>query len=376
VGVLDAVRNALPGISTAIGQGFAGYGQDDQIKVKEALAQAKAIQDADNARVLNRVRLAGIDPTIQGSIAGARAQAEVQPHITEAGGKAQAEVQPHIAEAAGKVLAETPGLVERAKEMTPIKQDADIATHRANRLTDVANPENKFIPVVTTAADQSQRVSSFDTHTGGVTEGAVEAKAPAGGGAGGSVRGLGQGGVFGAGSGLGAVKEMAAANPNLKKFEQGFLSDMPTSDLGALDRFRQKLAGDLQTHGFISAGTATEAERELAAQNPALVVYGRNLKQWIVADLNLSRGATDERQRLDMAVSGLGVPLSSMPPAQRADYINQIWEARDARLAGLQTAAAAAQKMLDRVSGTTGTPSPTPGAGPPSFEEWLKTKGH
>jgi hypothetical protein len=146
---------------------------------------------------------------------------------------------------------------------------------------------------------------------------------------------------------------MQAANPNLKAFEKGFLADDPKtqSQLNALDRFRQRLAGDLATHGLITAATASEAERELAQTNPDLVVYGRNLKQWIVSDLNLSRSATDKRGALDMEVSGLSIPLSSMPAAQRASYINQIWEARDARLSGLQTAANTAQVMLDRVTG-------------------------
>jgi hypothetical protein len=180
-----------------------------------------------------------------------------------------------------------------------------------------------------------------------------------GGGAGGSLRGLGQGGVFGAGSGIGAVNEMSAANPHLKTFENGFLTDGPQtqSQLNALDRFRQRLAGDLATHGLITAATASEAERELAQTNPDLVVYGRNLKQWIVSDLNLSRSATDKRGALDMEVSGLSIPLSSMPAAQRADYIHQIWEARDARLAGLKTAAETAQVMLDRVIGKKADPA-------------------
>jgi hypothetical protein len=152
---------------------------------------------------------------------------------------------------------------------------------------------------------------------------------------------------------------MQAANPNLKAFEKGFIADGPqtASQLGALDRFRQRLANDLATHGLITDAESSEAERELAATNPELVVYGRNLKQWIVSDLNLSRNATDKRGALDMEVSGLSMPLSSMPLPQRQAYVHQIWEARDARLKGLQTAAQTAQVMLDRVTGKKADPT-------------------
>lgn len=199
-------------------------------------------------------------------------------------------------------------------------------------------------------------VYTLNTKTGKLASTGVGRPEPAGGN---SLRGLGQGGVFGAGSGIGAVNEMQAANPNLKAYEKGFLVDGPDtpSQLGALDRFRQRLANDLATHGTITAATASEAERELAATNPDLVVYGRNLKQWIVADLNLSRSATDKRGALDMEVSGLSIPLSSMPASQRQAYVHQIWEARDARLSGLQTAANTAQVMLDRVTGKQADPT-------------------
>lgn len=93
MGVLDVLRGA----ATVGGAALGGYAEDQKIDAARVIAAAKAKRDADNDAVLNRIRLAGIDPTVQRDLAGA------------------------------KVTGETPGLVDRAKQMTPIKVEEQTA---------------------------------------------------------------------------------------------------------------------------------------------------------------------------------------------------------------------------------------------------------
>ena len=80
-------------------------------------------------------------------------------------------------------------------------------------------------------------------------------------------------------------------------------------------------------------------------------------------------GATDERQRLDFHVSGLGTPFSSMPRQQREVFLNQMWEARDGRLRGLEQGAKAATKMLEKIHGDAGTGGASGGAKSPTPDQ-------
>ncbi len=357
------VLNVLGQAATVVGKGYEGYGQDEDSKVKDALAQAKAAEDAKRNAVLNRVAMAGIDPTVQGDLSRSRS--------------------------AGTTEGANPGLASRERLLGAIRTTnkvADInataaptANAEALKIDTTAGPEahaaglkaKELLPVNVEQAKQESANAAANAaptivptdkgvfkvpRTGPASAVVDENGKPviksATGTTGGTLRGLGQ--VFTAGSGIGSVHEMGKANANMKAFEKGFLSDVPTSQLDAVDRFRQKLANEIQTHGVLSAATASEAERELAASNPDLAVYGRNLAQWIVGDLNVSKGGTDEKARRDEAVSGLKIPLSSMPLPQRVQYINQIWEGRDARYSGLETSAKTAQAILDRVSGSVG----------------------
>lgn len=346
-----SLASVLRGVATVGGAAIGGYGQDQSLKVKQLLEQAKLDQEAQRNAVMNRVALAGIDPDLQGRIAGSRAAATVQPDVD----KAKLLSPIHTEEAVNTATKLSPIKVDEAVDTATRTAPITQANQAAGAEASAAAAERHAPPIAVSNKDGSQTLVTRQDAIG-------QQKAASGAGGMGGVRGLGPGGVFGAGSGLGSVKEMQAANPNLKKFEEGFLNN--TSDLTALDRFRSKLASDLATHGFISAATASEAERELAAHNPDLAVYGRNLKQWVVSDMNLSRGGTDERARMDQAVSGLSVPLSSMPLDQRQTFLNQMWEARDARLDGLVQSATAAKAILDRVSaGAGGGPSPSHGGG-------------
>lgn len=351
------------------GQFVQGYGEDQKLNVARVLAQAKADEEAKRNAVLNRVALAGIDPDTQGLIAGAKANAENPAKLALHRGEADIDVD----KASRMAPIEVKKAVDTETQTAPIK----VSTANQEHQFAADHPAQSFTPVTTTGADGRQHVSTLNTKTGELKDTGAQAKEATTGGAS-MVRGLGPGGVIGAGSGVASVEEMKAANPNLKKFEQGFLN-MGPSELTALDRFRQKLAGDLQTHGFISAATAAEAERELAASNPALVQYGRNLKQWVVSDMNVSRGGTDERARMDQAVSGLSIPLSAMPVDQRADYLNQMWQAREARLKGLEKGAMAASAILERVYSGAGVPTggatPHPPSSPMTGDDILKKYG-
>jgi hypothetical protein len=117
MGVLEIVS----GLANAAGQGYAGYGVDRSLHVKQALDQAKLAEEARRNAVLNTVSLAGIDPTVQGSIAGARASAQVDAAIAQATALKPIEVAKAVDIAAGTA---------------PVQQQ----THAANRQFDVENP--------------------------------------------------------------------------------------------------------------------------------------------------------------------------------------------------------------------------------------------
>lgn len=208
------------------------------------------------------------------------------------------------------------------------------------------------------------------------TKGWIEQTSTGGGGA----RGFGPGGVFGAGSALGSIEEMHKALPNLEKYEFNLLGEADGSPgLKAFDVFRQKLldAGRHASGGHgaistaISSAMQTGAEEELARINPELAEYGRNVAQWIVNDLNLTRSATDERGRWDQVASSVlgGLPLSSMPFANRRHYVQQIVAARRARLGGLDEVVPAARAMVKQVAGHGGTAAPPTASGAdPEFD--------
>ncbi len=342
-------------LATIGGAAIGGYGEDKADALKDALQQAveqRASRKAALDEAMTRKNLAKIEPGEAGygdyNAGVKRAEIPVDVDRTTAVGSAQTGVDVARETALAAPKATTAKMV--AEATAPVTE----STHRANRAFDINNPEHNFAAVTTTAPGGEQHVSTLDTHTGALKDTGAGAKEATGGA--GTVR-FGQGGPLGAASGLASIKEMHAAHTNMQAFEKGLLGDIPTTQLDALDRFRQRLASGLHD-GVFDAAKASEAERELAKTNPELVTYGRNLSQWIVGDMNLSRGGTDARARQDENVSGLSVPLSSMTPAQRATYIQQIWEGRLARTSGLDQAVPAVEAMLRRAAGTHGTATP------------------
>ncbi len=155
------------------GAALGGLGEDKETAIKEALTQNAVKRQAAQDAIENQIKLAGIDPTIQGSLAQSRA--------------------------AGTTTGETPGLVSRAQQMAPIdvkkavdtaagvapidvKKAVDIETQTQPIKTEGAiqvegaRPD-KFTPVTTTAPGGEQHVSSFDSRTGNVTDTGAGAKA-------------------------------------------------------------------------------------------------------------------------------------------------------------------------------------------------------
>lgn len=172
MGVLDVLRGA----ATVAGQGYAGYAVDEKNSVAQALAQAKASQDAERNRVLNLVSKAGIDPTTQGNIAGARATAEVPAAVQRAQALAPISVQTAVDTAKGTAPIRTQQAIDTAAGTAGTQQ----ATHAANRDYDVAHTapvQPSYSPVVTTAPGGEQHVSTLNTKTGALSDTGAQAKA-------------------------------------------------------------------------------------------------------------------------------------------------------------------------------------------------------
>lgn len=179
-------------------------------------------------------------------------------------------------------------------------------------------------------------------------------KTPATGTGFGNVRGFGQGGVFGAGSGIGSVDEMKVVNPEMKATEKAMAEGAISID--GWDTFRQGLIAQLRDRGFIDEGIRTALIRDLASTNPDLVDYGTNTLAWVMGDMNLSRGGTDRRERIAEIVDGLSLPIGPMTQAQRTRYFQRMQERRDARLGGLEQGADAAKVMLQNATRMPGSP--------------------
>ncbi len=164
------------------------------------------------------------------------------------------------------------------------------------------------------------------------------------------------------GSGIGSVEEMGAVLPDLEEFERGAIKAAATNPQSATawDTFRQKIITDAQhNHGLFSAAKAALAADDLAKTNPDLALYGRNVAAWIVSDLNLSKGATDERGRMDIIASSiLGFPLSAMASKKGEQLVEQLQRSRRARYGGLKVGADKARSMMGG-----GAPPPAPSGG-------------
>lgn len=167
---MATLRSILSGAAKVGGAGFAGYGADKREMVAQALADAKAKREAENDRIRNLVAVSGIDPVLQGRLAGARASAEVGPAVERAKALLPIDVQ---------------RAVETAKGVTPIQTEAAQQTHAANRQFDIEHPEVPLpsFSATTIGGDPSVpgsgEVITYNTRTGerGTTLGAAKPNA-------------------------------------------------------------------------------------------------------------------------------------------------------------------------------------------------------
>lgn len=402
------LRGLLSGIASTAGQAFEGYGIDKQLRVKNLMAEQEAKRAADRDKVLASVA----NSTIDENTARAEAYRNPAPRVQIApDGTAIIPVGYHIKRNAdGTVSAErdavspaptsaaspTPPVSPTPPTVAPIggpsEQGPPAQTPPAPKsVVDVVRsqgqpaPAEKPINFARPAADRTESYANYVDPEGGVhlTTGADAAgkgwtrqtsTASAG-----TARGFGQGGIFGGASALGSIGEMRTVMPGLEAFEFGLLSENPDSPtIKAFDTFRQKIldAGRHSSgaHGAIatsiSAALQAGAADEMVRINPQLARYGRDLAAWIVSDLNLTRGATDERGRWDQVASSvLNVPISDMPFGQRRRYIQDVVATRKARLAGLEQAVPAAERMLENIATQGGKLKPKaapPAPAPPS----------
>lgn len=172
---------------------------------------------------------------------------------------------------------------------------------------------------------------------------------------------FGQGGPFGAASGLGSLEEMHAIRPALENYETKLLAEPEGSPgLKLFDQWRLGVMNAAQHagngHGAIATSVnnfmRTGAAEEMARMNPELAEYWRGMAQWIVADLNLTRSASDERGRMDqIASSVLAFPMSSMPFHNRRNYVRAVIAGRRARLKGLDQVKPGIENMLRQIGG-------------------------
>lgn len=164
---MPILQNLLRGVGQAAGvagQVVQGYGHDQANNTARVLAEAKLAEEKRRNAVLDRVSLAGIDPTNRGAIAGAEAAARV------------------------------PAAVAQATQLVPVKVDEAVKTaaavaptqeavHTANRKTDVANPlptpaPHLVFPTIGGTATEPGKVVGVDPTTGKVVTEVGDAKAP------------------------------------------------------------------------------------------------------------------------------------------------------------------------------------------------------
>lgn len=174
-----SVLDIVSGLAKAGGQAYEGYGQDQQIKVKDALAQAKATEEARRNAVLNKVALAGIDPGVQKSLAGAKVEGETPGLVN----RMRITKPIEVASAVDQAKQLSPITTETAAKTAAAVAPTTISTYKTEKLFDNANPapvQPGFSPVVTTAPGGDQHVSKFNTKTGAIEDTGVGAKAGSG----------------------------------------------------------------------------------------------------------------------------------------------------------------------------------------------------
>jgi hypothetical protein len=154
----------LSGILKTAGAGFAAYGQEKDDAIKKALADAAAKRQAQNDAISNQIKLAGIDPAIQGKIAGAKADAGVNATVTTA-----RQLSPIKVDEA----------VSTAKAVQPIA----VGTHATERDYDNDHPAPvapSFSFPTATTVDGKQEIFKGNNKTGELAPTGVAAKAGTG----------------------------------------------------------------------------------------------------------------------------------------------------------------------------------------------------
>lgn len=185
--IADILRNS----AKVGGAALSGLAEDQKIGAARVLADAKAARDAQNDAILNKVRLAGIDPTLQGQLAGAKVEGETPAIVNRMKLTSPLEVLKARDTAAAVAPVHTQEAIDTAKGVAPVHTEQAIAaaagtapitqaTHAANRDYDNDHPEPVkpgFTPVVTTAPGGEQHVSKFNTKTGQIDDTGAGAKA-------------------------------------------------------------------------------------------------------------------------------------------------------------------------------------------------------
>lgn len=188
-----------------------------------------------------------------------------------------------------------------------------------------------------------------------------------------NVRGFGQGGPFGAASGLGSVNEMEVTIPAMEEIEQRMGPGGQIPNTG-WDQFRRMLIeGGKANAGFLDRATAAAAVANLATVNPELADYGALVANWVVADLNLTRGSTDERGRQDIISSSvLLMPTGNMSREAWQRHIGILARNRRARFEGLARARPGVEAMLENLGrmGNRGATPPAPPAPASPVAQW------
>lgn len=402
-----SVLSVLGQAAGVAGAGYKGYGEDKQDAVKNVLARQTAAREEDDSRV--RRVLEGSQARASDALADVRASPPegfmVLPdgslvRVNKKAGTASfvAPTEPaatppvvttppapptSVPQGPPSVTAPPSVAPTAAPDLTPDQKDWDDAVklHGEATVLKEYGPRPNGVPPQAKAPAQNPAVPAAPSHPTFAKAGTPSNFVDPQGGvhlvtpqeaqkngwtkqtSAGRPTGAGQGGALGLSGGIGSVNEMDFVHPRLSKFETGLLSEADGSpSLKMFDTFRQQIldAGTRASHSGGGIGDAISSAvnaflrpatgEEVARMNPALANYARDLATWIVSDLNLSRGATDQRgewDRVASSVLGGGIPLSSMPVGDRVNYIHGILGTRLGRLKGLHEGMPAIRGVLN-----------------------------
>lgn len=340
MGVLDVLARTA-GVA---GAGLQGYGEDQQLKIKEALAQAKEQREAQSAAILDLLhkREAGTlrlgDPgyaDAQGSVAGAEANARVPAAVTEAQLLAPIHTGEAIATAQGVSPIHTQEAVNTARGVAPIH----IGEHETERQFDVTHPETSytFLPG---ANDETGNptILAGNSRTGQLTPTGQHGKAP--------VTRIESATNTAAKARLkAAISEMNNANTGMEDFESklksGQINISGVSQL--LGRAANAFTHDDPLSQTIQATTLTT----LNHTNPDLARYIRRALSFAEAESMISQRPSDFRTKM-------AAFLSAASSGASPDMISDIQSRRHSILTPLN------QVNMEEPTGPAGSTSVAP----------------